>query len=161
PLRRVATVPISLSVSMCSALMQQVSKLRSDANVTLISSLRGERQQWSDGARAAGKQVVDIGHRRGCGNLVRQLAGALETIAAIQPPMRQHKIGPDLRAKSDIRAGRRGPDLQPFASQTFPLGLSQVQRMQRRRKQPVKFRDGIGAPSSGFAQISAKQQRES
>src|SRR5947209_20017996 len=129
PLRRVATGPVSLSVPMCGALMQQVSKLRSDTNVTLISCLAGERQQWSDGARAARKQVVDIVHRSGCGNLFRKLAGALETIAAIQPPMRQHKIGPDLRAKSDIRAGRKGPDPKPFVVQTFPLGLGQVQRM--------------------------------
>src|SRR4029077_2571657 len=142
PSRRVTTGPVSLSVPMLRSLVQQVSKLRSDADVTLISSFAGERQQWSDGARAARKQVVDIVHRRGCGNLVRQLAGALETIAAIQSPMRQHKIGPDLRAKSDIRAGRKGPDLQgsleragfarfgvePFVAQTFPLGLGQVQR---------------------------------
>src|ERR1044071_7633570 len=64
PLRRVATGPVGLSVPMCGALIQQISKLRSDTNVTLISCLAGERQQWSDGARAARKQVVDVVHRR-------------------------------------------------------------------------------------------------
>src|SRR5215467_5327243 len=42
--RRVGTGPISLAVPMFSALLQQVSKLRSDADVTLISCLVGERQ---------------------------------------------------------------------------------------------------------------------
>src|SRR5881275_1170279 len=73
PFRRIAMGPVSLSVPMSSALVQQVSKLRSHAEVTLISGLAGERQQWSDGARAARKQVVGIVHRSGCGNLVRQL----------------------------------------------------------------------------------------
>ena len=36
--------PISLSVPMYSALVQQISKLRSDANVSLISCLAGEQQ---------------------------------------------------------------------------------------------------------------------
>src|SRR6266853_4117499 len=53
--RRVDMGPVSLSVPMFSALVQQVSKLRSHAEETLISSLAGERQQWSDGARAARK----------------------------------------------------------------------------------------------------------
>src|SRR5882724_2783826 len=160
PLRRVDMGPVSLSVPMFSSLVQQVSKLGSDADVTLISCFAGEHQQWSDGARAARKQVVDIVYCSCCGNLVRQFAGALQTIAAVQLPIRQNNIGPDLRAKSEIRAGWKRPDLPPFVCQTFPLGLAQVQRMQRRRKQPIKFIDGIGAPGCCFAQISAKQQRE-
>src|SRR4029077_9174897 len=118
PSRRVTTGPVSLSVPMLRSLVQQVSKLRSDADVTLISCLAGERQQWSDGARAARKQVVDIVHCSCCGNLVRQFAGAVQTIDAVQLPMRQHNISPDLRAKSKIRAGGKGPDLPPFVCQT-------------------------------------------
>src|SRR6478609_3340923 len=56
PFRREGMGPVSLSVPMLGALVQQVSKLRSDAHVTLISCLAGEQQQWNDGARAAGKQ---------------------------------------------------------------------------------------------------------
>src|SRR5258708_5023274 len=93
PFRRVDMGPVSLSVPMFSALVQQVSKLRSRADVTLISCLAGERQQWSDGTRAARKQVVGVVHCSCCGNLVCQFAGAQQTIAAVQLPMRQHKIG--------------------------------------------------------------------
>src|SRR5262249_30213646 len=44
PFRRVDMGPVSLTVPMFSALVQQVSKVRSDADVTLISCLVGERQ---------------------------------------------------------------------------------------------------------------------
>src|SRR6185436_7391735 len=149
--------PVSMSVPMFSALVQQVAKLRSDADVSLVSCLAGQHQQWNDGACASGKQIVDVVDCSRCGNLVRQFAGALQTIAAVQSPMRQHDVGPDLRTKSEIRAGWKGPDLQPFVAQTFTLGLAQVQRMQRRRKQPVNFIDAIGTPSCCFVQISAEQ----
>src|SRR5262249_19074695 len=87
PLRRIGTGPVSLSVPMLSTLVQQLSKLRSHAEVTLISSFVGKPQQWNDGARATGNQVVDIIHRGCLVNLARQLAGAFETIAAVQFPM--------------------------------------------------------------------------
>src|SRR6185295_13309693 len=153
--RRERIGPVSLSVPMFSAVVQQVAELRSDVDVSLISCLAGEHQQWNDGACASGKQIVDVVYCSRCGNLVRQFAGALQTIAPIQLPMRQNNIGPDLRPKSEIRAGWKGPDLQPFVAQTFTFGLRQVQRMQRRCKQRVKFMDSICAPGCCFVQISA------
>src|SRR6185503_17343893 len=159
--RRVGIGPVSLSVPMFSALVQKVSQLRSDTDVSRISCLTGQHQQWNDGACASGKQIVDVVDCSRGGDLVRQFTGALQTVAAVQSPMRQHDVGPDLRTKSEIRAGWKGPDLQPFVPQTFTLGLAQVQRMQRRRKQPVNFIDAIVTPSCCFVQISAEQQRES
>src|ERR1041385_6433650 len=56
PFRRVGMAPVSLSVPppvpMLSALVQQVPKLRSDADVALVSCLAGKRQQGNDGACA-------------------------------------------------------------------------------------------------------------
>src|ERR1044071_1816486 len=48
--RREGVGPVSISVPMFSALVQQVAKLRSDADVSLISGLTGQHQQWNDGA---------------------------------------------------------------------------------------------------------------
>src|SRR5215467_11179211 len=75
PFRRDGIGPVSLSVPMLSALVQQISKLRSDADVSLISCLAGQHQQWNDGACASGKQIVDVVHCCRCGDLVRQFAG--------------------------------------------------------------------------------------
>src|SRR5690348_2643097 len=110
-LPRGATGPTSLPVPMFSALVQQISNLRSHADVTLISCLAGECQQDNNRAGAARKQVMDLVRRRCFGNLGRQFLGALQTIAAIQPPTRQQKISPDLRANSKICARGIGPEL--------------------------------------------------
>src|SRR6185295_9672507 len=105
PLRREDIGPVSISVPMFSALVQQIAKLRSDAHVSLISCLASQHQQGNDGACASGKQIVDVVHCSRCGNLVRQFAGALQPIATVQLPMGQHNVGPDLRPKPEIRAG--------------------------------------------------------
>src|ERR1044072_188711 len=94
--RRVGIDPVSLSVPMFSALVQQISQLRSDADVSLISCLASQHQQWNDGACASGEQIVDVVHCGGSGDLGRRFAGAWETLAAVQLPMRQHNVGPDL-----------------------------------------------------------------
>src|SRR6185369_10008880 len=126
PFRRVALGPVSLSIPMFSVFVQQISNLRSKADVIHISCFARERQQWNDGARTSGNQVMGIARRSCFGNLVRQFTGPLQAVAIIQSPTCQHKIGPDLRAKTEIRAGWKWSDLHPFLGQTFTLGLVEV-----------------------------------
>src|ERR1051325_10353655 len=73
---RVSVGPVSLSVLPSGVLVQQISQLRSDADVALIPCFAGEHEQWSDGASTAGKQVVDIVPCSRFGKLVRELASA-------------------------------------------------------------------------------------
>src|ERR1051325_740 len=60
--RREGIGRVSMSVPMFSALVQQVAKLRSDADVSLIACLAGQHQQRNDGACASGKQIVHVVH---------------------------------------------------------------------------------------------------
>src|SRR5690349_1017950 len=106
--RREGMGPVSMSVPMFSALVQQVAELRSDADVSFIACLIGQHQQWNDGACASGKHIVGVVHCSRCRNLVCQFSGALQTIAAVQLPMRQHNVAPDLRPESEIRAWWKG-----------------------------------------------------
>jgi len=74
----------------------------------------------------------------------------LQAVAIIQSPTCQHKIGPDLRAKPEIRARWKWSDLQPFVAQTFAFVFVQMQRVQRRCKQRVELIDHIGSPGCLF-----------
>ena len=154
PSRPARIAPVSPTVSGAGRSAKAISDIEEPcSSQDAVAGLARKQKQGNDRTRHAGEHVVHFIGCHGFRNALCQRACALQGGLGVESPVRQHHLGPDLRAEADI-ASRRGWSNLDARAMRFALVVWRSSRVASSVAANTSSR-----PSTGSARPAAVSRR--